>query len=462
MMDSGRRHYHFVGVCGTAMGALAAALKAAGHTVTGSDDAVYPPMSTFLEDQGIPVIRGFRRQNIPPGADTIVIGNAMSRGNPEVEEVLDRKLLYTSLPEVLKHNFLRGRRNFVVTGTHGKTTTASLLAWMLESAGRSPDFLIGGLPENLGRGARFAGSEFVVLEGDEYDTAFFDKRSKFVHYLPEVVLVNNIEFDHADIFDDLDAIKLSFRRLINIVPGNGCIFINGDDPNATDAATAAPAPVVTVGFGPACDRRVTGVTYRDTGSDFELGGERFTVPLAGEYNVRNAAMAACAAGFAGLGADEIRAGLATFTGVARRMQLRGDVRGVRVVDDFAHHPTAIRQAVAAVRQRWPGGRVWAVFEPRSNTSRRNIFQDEFAAALAAADGAVVAAVANPEKVPAGQRLDVAGLVDAVRARGAEAFTEPDVGAIIDRLRGLVQAGDVVAVFSNGGFGGIHARLLAEL
>ncbi|CAN5305555.1 UDP-N-acetylmuramate:L-alanyl-gamma-D-glutamyl-meso-diaminopimelate ligase [soil metagenome] len=444
------------------MASVAAALKQGGYRVSGSDANTYPPMSTFLEEEGIPVAVGFRAENIPEGEVTVVVGNAISRGNPELEAVLNRKLLYTSLPEVLKHCVLRGKRNLVVTGTHGKTTATSILAWLLESAGRNPSYLIGGLPNNFERGARFTDSEFTVLEGDEYDTAFFDKRSKFVHYLPEVVVVNNLEFDHADIFENLDAIKLSFRRLLNIVPRNGRVFVNGDDAECLDVAAGCPAPVETVGTGAGCDRRITGVEFHPEVSAFALDGERYSVAMPGEYNVRNAAMAVCVAGVAGLSADEIRAGLASFGGVARRMELKGETRGVRVVDDFGHHPTAIRQAVEAVRQRWPGGKVWAVFEPRSNTSRRNIFQDAFAGALGCADGAVVAAVANPEKVAEGERLDTVRLVAGIEALGKVAFTEAGVEAIVARLKPLVGAGDTVAVFSNGGFDGIHGKLLAGL
>ena len=280
------QNYHFIGICGTAMGSVAAALKARGNGVTGSDAGVYPPMSTFLESAGIEITEGFRPENIPADADLIVVGNAISRGNPEVEEVLNRKLLYRSLPEVVKEEFLRGRRNLVVTGTHGKTTTVSMLAWLLESSGRDPSFLIGGIPKNLGRGCRLNASEFSVIEGDEYDTAFFDKRSKFLHYLPEVVVVNNIEFDHADIYDSLDEIKLSFRRLLNIVPENGVVFINGDDPNCIDVARECPAPVVSVGLGENCERRLTEIEYHPDASHFTVDGQRFCVPMVGEFNVR--------------------------------------------------------------------------------------------------------------------------------------------------------------------------------
>ncbi len=456
------KHFHFVGICGTAMGSVAAAMKQRGHTITGSDSNVYPPMSTFLLDQGVEITSGFAAENIPASADQVIIGNAISRGNEEAEAVLERKLLYVSLPEILKTEFLRGKSNHVVAGTHGKTTTTSLLAWIMLDGGLDPSFMIGGLPKNLGVGAQFTESQHTVLEGDEYDTAFFDKRSKFLHYLPEVVIINNIEFDHADIYDSLDEIKLSFRRLLNIVPRNGIAFINGDDANCIDVASSAPAPVSRVGFGKDCDRRLTDVTYSETGSAFTLAGERYEVPMAGEFNVRNAAMAVSAARHAGLSQEKVQGSLAKFEGIARRQEVRGIVRGVRVIDDFGHHPTAIAQAIQAMRNQYPNGKIWAVFEPRSNTSQRNIFQKELGEALAEADGSLIPPISAPEKFRPEDRLDPEAVVAAVRAAGKDCYYEPGVDAIIARLKPLVQDGDTIVVLSNGGFGGIHDRLLNEL
>ncbi|RYD36679.1 MAG: UDP-N-acetylmuramate:L-alanyl-gamma-D-glutamyl-meso-diaminopimelate ligase, partial [Verrucomicrobiaceae bacterium] len=345
-----KTRFHFTGICGTAMGAVAAAMKQRGFTVTGSDSAVFPPMSDFLRSQGITIAEGYREENIPADTDVVIIGNAISRGNPEAEAALDRKLLYHSLPEVMKEFFLRGKRNLVVSGTHGKTTTSSMLASILRDAGRNPGFMIGGLPKNLGCGAYFTDSEFNVLEGDEYDTAFFDKRSKFLHYLPDCVVVNNIEFDHADIYNSLDEIKLTFRRLLNIVPRSGRAFVNGDDPNCLDVSANAPCPVTRVGLGENCDLRIGNVSYEPERSSFTLGGVPYSLRMAGEFNVRNAAMAVAAATFAGLSPEEIRAGLENFEGVARRQELKGEVNGIKVVDDFAHHPTAIKLAVQSLRQ----------------------------------------------------------------------------------------------------------------
>ena len=459
---SEKSRFHFTGICGTAMGAVAAAMKQRGFTVTGSDANVYPPMSDFLRGQGITIAEGYAEENIPADTDVVIIGNAISRGNPEAEAALDRKLLYHSLPEVMKEFFLRGKRNFVVSGTHGKTTTSSMLAWLLRHAGRNPGFMIGGLPKNLGCGAVFTDSEFTVLEGDEYDTAFFDKRSKFLHYLPECVVINNIEFDHADIYNSLDEIKLTFRRLLNIVPRKGVAFINGDDPNCLDVAKGAPCPVTTVGFGETCALRIENVSYETDRSSFTLGGVPYSVRMTGDFNIRNAAMAAAAASFAGLTAEEIRAGLEDFDGVARRQELRGEVNGIKVIDDFAHHPTAIRLAVQSLRQSHPDSRLWILFEPRSNTTRRAVFQNELAEALALADFAVVAAMQDLHKIPENDRLDPAKLSADIARLGGKGFYLPDVQTIVSTVSEQAQPGDVIAVLSNGGFGGIHQKLLDAL
>ncbi len=459
---SAKNHFHFTGICGTAMGAVAAAMKQRGFTVTGSDTSVYPPMSDFLRNQGITIAEGYREENIPADTAVVIIGNAISRGNPEAEAALDRKLLYHSLPEVMKEHFLRGKRNFVVSGTHGKTTTSSMLAWIFKYAGRDPGYMIGGLPKNLGAGAHFTDSDINVLEGDEYDTAFFDKRSKFLHYLPECVIINNIEFDHADIYNNIDEIKLTFRRLLNIVPRGGHAYINGDEQNCLDVAENAPCPVTSVGLGENNDLRITDVVYETDGSSFMLGGETYFVPMTGEFNVRNAAMAVAAANFAGLTPDEIRAGLASFDGVARRQELKGEVNGIKVFDDFAHHPTAIRLAVQSLRQRHPGARLWVLFEPRSNTTRRAVFQNELAEALAAADFAVVSAIPDLHKIPENDRLDPDKLSADIARLGGQAWYLPDIESIIAQVKAGAQAGDVVAVLSNGGFGGIHEKLLAAL
>jgi len=454
--------FHFTGICGTAMGSVAAAMRQRGFQVSGSDANVYPPMSDFLRGQGIMITEGYHSDNIPPDTDVVVIGNAISRGNPEAEATLERKLLYQSLPEVMKEYFLRGKRNFVVCGTHGKTTTTSMLAWLFTHAGLDPGFMIGGLPKNLGVGARFTDSPYQVIEGDEYDTAFFDKRSKFLHYLPECVVMNNVEFDHADIYASLDEIKLTFRRLLNIVPRNGIAFINGDDPNSLDVAENAPCPISRVGLGENCDLRITDVGYETERSTFALAGERYQIRMTGEFNVRNAAMSAAAARFAGLSPGQIRGGLDGFDGIARRQELRGEVNGIRIIDDFAHHPTAIRLAVQSLRQRYPGERLWVLFEPRSNTTRRAVFQNELAESLALADHAVVAAIPDLHKTPENDRLDPHRLVADITRLGGDGSYLESIDAIVGLVRSRARSGDVVAILSNGGFGGIHGKLLAAL
>jgi UDP-N-acetylmuramate: L-alanyl-gamma-D-glutamyl-meso-diaminopimelate ligase len=454
--------FHFIGISGTAMGSVAAALRERGFKASGSDENVYPPMSIFLEERGIKLSAGYRAENIPADADVVVIGNAMKRGNPEVEAVLNRKLFYLSLPEVLKNYFLRGKHNLVVTGTHGKTTTTALLAWIMDKGGRKPGYLIGGVPKNFGQGARLNDSKYFVIEGDEYDSAFFDKRSKFVHYLPELVIVNNIEFDHADIFNNIDEIKLSFKRLLNIVPRNGMVLVNGDDHNCVEVAKDCLAQMVEVGFSKNCAQRIRDVAYSPKGSRFKLGDDVYEIPLAGEFNVRNAAMAATAARFYGVPRAKIDNALKSFQGIARRQEVRGEAGGVIVIDDFGHHPTAIAQTLEGLRHRFPGQRIWAIFEPRSNTTRRAVFQNELPEAFKLADGVFISQVARLEQIPENERLHPEAVVEAISRDGRPAFYEKNADAIVDRIMPMLKKKDVVAVFSNGGFDNIHEKLLARL
>jgi len=444
------------------MGSVAAALHERGFKVTGSDENVYPPMSIFLERKGIAFRAGYRAENIPADADVVVIGNVMKRGNPEVEVALNRKLFYLSLPETLKNYFLRGRHNLVVTGTHGKTTTTALLAWIMQKAGRKPGYVIGGLPKNLGQGALLNDSKYFVIEGDEYDSAFFDKRSKFIHYLPELLIVNNIEFDHADIFNNLDEIKLSFRRLINIVPQNGMVLLNGDDPNCVEIAKNCLAQMIEVGFSKNCAERIRDVAHSSKGSRFKVGDETFEIPLIGEFNVRNAAMAATAARFYDVPQTKIDNAFKSFSGIARRQELRGEARGVKVIDDFGHHPTAIAKTLQALRHRYPRQRIWAIFEPRSNTTRRAVFQRQLPDALKFADGVFIAQVAKLEQIPEKERLNPEAVVDAIAKAGHPAFYEKNADVIVDRIMPMLQPKDIVAVFSNGGFDNIHEKLLNRL
>jgi len=444
------------------MGSVAAELRERGFSVTGSDENIYPPMSIFLEKKGIALKEGYRAENIPADVDIVVVGNVIKRGNPEVEAVLNRKLFYLSLPEVLKNYFLRGHHNLVVTGTHGKTTTTALLAWIMEKAGHKPGYLVGGLSKNLAQGARLNRSEYFVIEGDEYDSAFFDKRSKFIHYLPELVIVNNIEFDHADIFHDLEEVKLSFRRLLNVVPQNGMVLLNGDDRNCVEVAKDCLAQMVEVGFSENCAQRIREMAYSSSGSRFKLGDDKFEISLIGEFNVRNAAMAVTAARFYDVPKAKIDNALKSFSGIARRQEVRGEVRGVKVVDDFGHHPTAIAQTIQALRHRYPGHRIWAVFEPRSNTTRRAVFQQQLPDALQLADGVFIAQVAKLEQIPEKERLNPESVVAAIANSGRPAFYEENADAIVDRIVPMLQPKDVVVVFSNGGFDNIHEKLLKKL
>jgi UDP-N-acetylmuramate: L-alanyl-gamma-D-glutamyl-meso-diaminopimelate ligase len=457
------RSVHFIGIGGTAMASAAVAMHERGFRVTGSDqDVIYPPMSTFLAARGIAVKAGYAEANLVHKPDLVVVGNAISRGNPEAEFVLDHKLRYCSLPELLKEQFIRGKRSLVVTGTHGKTTTTSLLAWVLESAGLNPSFLIGGIPANLGQGARFTDSDWFVIEGDEYDTAFFDKRSKFVHYLPEVAIINNLEMDHADIFGSLADIQLAFRRFINLIPRNGLLLANGDEANLAPLLSVKHCPVKRFGLGAVNEIRANGIQLRADGSEFQLSDFRFQIPLIGELNVRNALAVAACARHCGITDAQIQRAFATFEGVQRRMTVRGESRGVAVVDDFGHHPTAIRETLRALRVKFPGRRLWAVFEPRSNTTRRNIFQSELVEALERADLIVVAEVARLEQLPPEERLNPERLMQELRLAGRPAAYLPTVDAIIGHVVAEAKEGDVVCVFSNGGFGNIHERLLARL
>ena len=455
-------HFHFIGICGTAMGSVAAALQNRGYTITGSDQNVYPPMSDFLIKNNINVSVGHDENNIPDKVDLVVIGNAMSRGNVEVESVLNRKIPYTSLPELIKRYFLQGKRNIVITGTHGKTTTSSIIAHLLNDNGLNPNLMIGGIPLDIGEGGRFTESEFFVIEGDEYDTAFFDKRSKFVHYMPEIVVVNNIEFDHADIFNNIEEIKLSFKRMLNIVPENGIVFVNGDDNDAVEVTENCRAPVIKVGANDDCDFKIENLNLESFNSSFSIKENSYQLPMDGEFNVRNAAMAIAVSDFLKIDQQNIIESVSKFSGIARRQELRGEEKNVKVIDDFGHHPTAIAATIGALKQRYPDSKIWAIFEPRSNTSRRNLLQSELEDSLSQADGVIISEVPNPEKVPDGELLDVESVIENLSSKGKEAFIGLSSDDIVNKLIPLTSSGDTIVVLSNGGFGGIHEKLLEAL
>ncbi len=460
---------HLAGVCGTAMASLAGLLRERGHEVTGSDQDVYPPMSTQLEAMGIGIRSPYDAANVPEDADLVVIGNALSRGNPEVEIVLDRKQRMTSLPALLGEEFIRGRTSLVVAGTHGKTTTTSLLAFILDRCGLAPSFLVGGVPRDFDRSYRLGGGAHFVVEGDEYDCAFFDKRPKFVHYLPDVAVIGNVEYDHADIYPDLVAVQTAFVRLLNVIPRRGLLVAGIESPALKEILPRAHCRVETFGVGVEADWRAEDICPHDEGSRFRLlrrgrdTGE-FHVRIPGAHNVRNALAALAVAEVAGVAPERARNAVAAFSGVKRRLELRGRARGVAVYDDFAHHPTAVRETLRALRESGGEGpgRLVAVFEPRSYTSRTRVFQDDFARAFQEADRVLVAAAHLPGKVPQSQRLSESELVASINRGGTRADLVPAVDEIVECLRGELREGDRVIILSNGGFGGIQEKLLQAL
>ena len=462
MFSSEIKSIHFIGIGGTAMAAAAAALIDKGFAVTGSDQNVYEPMASFLAAKKIAVMNGYDERNLAYQPDLVVIGNAISRGNSEAEFVLDHKLRYCSLPELLREFFIRGKRSLVVSGTHGKTTTSSLLTWVFEHNGLNPSYLIGGIPNNFTQGARFTDSEWFIIEGDEYDTAFFDKRSKFIHYQPEVAIINNLEFDHADIFENLDAVKKTFSHFIRLVPRNGLLLGNGDDANLAPLLNVTHCPVKRFGLGEANAVQGFNLRFGPTATEFEIPSFKFHLNLVGELNVRNALAVVAAAKHCGLSNKQIQSAFDTFKGIKRRMEVKGIAGGVTVIDDFGHHPTAIRETLRALRIKYPREKICAIFEPRSNTTRRNVFQDELAESFADADAVVVAEVARLEQLAPGERLDPKKLMEQIAASGKATAYLPDADAIVAHVAKNVQGGDVVVVFSNGGFGGIHGKLLARL
>ena len=457
---------HLIGICGTAMGTLAAMLKQRGYDVRGSDMNVYPPMSDFLVQQGITLLQGYDPQHISADLDLVVVGNAISRGNSELEEVLDRKIRHCSLPEAVRDYFLWGARSVVAAGTHGKTTTTSLAGWLLTHGGADPSVLVGGIVENFSGSFRLGGGREFVIEGDEYDSAFFDKTAKFLKYLPDIAIVGNIEFDHADIYPDLDAYRLAFQRFVNLVPRRGLLLLGADNGEAMALEPRAHCKVETFGLSDGADWQAHDLKTAATSTTFSVrrGGSpsgTFEVPLLGAYNVRNALAAIAVGSAVGLSLDTMAAGLREFKGVRRRLQLRGTVGGISVYDDFAHHPTAIEETLQGVRSAYPGRRVWAIFEPRSATSCRRVFQSEFVRALAHADRVVLPAVFR-STLPEDQRLSAEQLIADLRAMDVDARFIPAVPDIVTTVARDARDGDLVIIMSNGGFDNIHQQLLTAL
>ncbi|MBD3308941.1 UDP-N-acetylmuramate:L-alanyl-gamma-D-glutamyl-meso-diaminopimelate ligase [candidate division KSB3 bacterium] len=468
---------HLMAICGMAMGSLAGMLKAAGYDVRGSDEQVYPPMSDQLDRLGIPYFEGFRASNLDWHPDLVVVGNVITRANPEATALRERGLPYASMPETLAKLFIRNRHSIVVTGTHGKTTTSGVIAWTLAQAGRDPGFMIGGVLKNFDTTSQIGTGDDFVVEGDEYDTAYFDKVPKFVHYRPTTGIITSIEYDHADIYENLDRIKREFRKFVDLIPQDGLLVACADDPNVRAVIADSPAPLQTYGqTSEAADWTLGDITPGKPHTAFTAcyRGKPFArlhTPLIGTHNLLNLLGATVILNAIGLQPDEIDAGFRTFTGIKRRQEVLGVVNDIVVMDDFAHHPTAVKATIEAVSTSYrlqaaekgtTRPRLWSVFEPRTAATRRDVFQHDYATAFAATDVAIIARVHKPEKAPEGHRFSAEQLVQDIRAQGVEAAYIPDVDMIVAHLVVHLQPGDMVLIMSNGGFGGIHQKLLTAL
>ncbi len=454
------------------MASLAGLLQLKGHRVTGSDQAAYPPMSDLLRSLKIPIAEPFSEKNLDPRPDLVIVGNAMSRGNVELEYVLDERMPFTSLAQVIHEEFLPGRESLVVAGTHGKTTTTSMLAWIYEVASKErpelkPSFLIGGVAENFGTSFQLGDGQPFILEGDEYDTAFFDKGPKFMHYFPDALILTHVEFDHADIYRDLDAVKTAFKRLVNLVPRRGKVVAFHGAPNVDECVSRAFCKVERYGFKADSHWRIEGLEHAGSESRWRIARENkpwaeFTMKMAGAHNALNATAAAALAAGQGITVDAIVEALATFRSVKRRLEVRAVVDGITIIDDFAHHPTAIRETLKALRAAYAGSRLWAILEPRSNTLRRNVFECELVDSLSLADRIVMAEVFKLESIPENERLHPQAVVDALKAEGHDAVLLKDANSIVEAIAPELQSGDVVAILSNGGFDGIYDKLPRRL
>lgn len=469
-----KKSIHLIGVCGTAMGSLAGMLKAQGHHVTGSDKAFYPPMSDELKRLGVETYEGFDAAHLEPAPDLVIIGNATSRGNVEIEYALNKKLQFVSMPDAIREHFIRGRHSTVIAGTHGKTTTTSLMAWILETGGLEPSFLVGGVAENFAASFKVKDSKHFVVEGDEYDTAFYDKGPKFLHYLPDLVILNNIEYDHADIYPSLDAVMKSFRLLVNLIPSQGRLIAGWDSAVVREIVSKPIEPQ-----GVWCKVETFGLEHPDarwTAREIDFLPEetrfkalcdgkeygQFRTPLAGMFNVRNCLGAIAAAEVLGVDRGALAQALATFKSVKRRLQVRGIVRDITVIDDFAHHPTAIRETLRAVKQKYRGRRIVAIFEPRSWTTRKKIFQKDYPSAFAPADIVVIAPIFESFRLSSDDQLSIDDVLADLRGLGKQAYSIEGADAIVAHVAPILNPNDVVVIMSNGGFGGIHEKLLAAL
>ncbi|MGC1968223.1 MAG: UDP-N-acetylmuramate:L-alanyl-gamma-D-glutamyl-meso-diaminopimelate ligase [Candidatus Acidiferrales bacterium] len=457
-----------LGIAGAAMAPVAGMLKERGFQVTGSDVNVYPPASTLLDSLGIRWNEGFRQENLQPAPDLCVVGNVIARGNPEIEYILDEKLPYRSMPQLLEEYFIPNHTSLVIAGTHGKTTTTAMLAWIFHVAGRKPDFLIGGVAPNFGeRSYGLGGGEEFIIEGDEYETAFFDRGPKFLHYHPDELILTSLEYDHADIYPDLASIALQFRRLVNLVPRRGKVLIWGESTDLKEAVAKAFCPVETFGLTSECDWCAGDIQWHDDATEFRVAfrGREVTkirTPVAGKHYVLDALAATAIAYGRGVECEAIEGAMATFVSVRKRMEIKGEERGVLVVEDFAHHPTAIRMTLEATRTRWPGRKIFAAVEPRSNTMRRKIFQDVLPDALAIADEIVIGPVSRAQLLEEGERLSPESIAKSLQARNRPAQAFDSAAAIADYLASKARSGDMVMVISNGSFDGLSGKLLEKL
>lgn len=462
-----QQHVHIIGICGTAMASLAGLLKQRGFKVTGSDAAAYPPMSDFLAGMAIPVAQPYSEANLKPRPDWVVVGNAISRGNIELEHVLDERIPFRSMPDTLYDFFLRTREPIVVAGTHGKTTTTSMLAWIFQQAGKDPSFLVGGIAENFGSSFALRQGKHFIIEGDEYDTAFFDKGPKFLHYFPQAIILTSVEFDHADIYKDLDAVKTAFKRLVNLVPRKGKIIAYDASETVNECVGKAFSPVERYGLKPESFWQAAELQFEPECTRWRVLREgkpwaEFQFALAGEYNVLNATAAAAIASHYGIEPALIAEALESFKSVKRRLEIKAEIDGITIIDDFAHHPTAIAATLNALRTRYPSARLWAIFEPRSNTLRRKVLQKDLIASLSLADQVVITPIFKPEAVPENERLTTASVVNGIKRGGKPARELADADAIVEAVAPELQSGDVVAILSNGGFGGIYEKLPRKL
>jgi len=461
------KNIYLIAICGTGMAALAGLLKKSGHCVKGSDTNIYPPMTTLLNDAGIKIFPEYKKANISKDIDLVIVGNAVSKTNEEVQAVFKMGIPYTSFPAALAQFFLEGRKSLVVTGTHGKTTTTSLLSWVLESAERKPGFMVGGWLKNFNTNHQVSEGEYFVTEGDEYDSAFFDKGPKFLHYRPDASILTSIEFDHGDIFRDLDQIKKVFRDYVGLLKADGLLLVKSDDNNIKDVVKSASCIIETYGFQGDADWHITDYRFEEGYGHFSLSFKNnhrgdFKLAMMGQHNVENAAAVAGLCFKMGLNGDEINKGFTTFKGIKRRQEIVGEKNGVIVIDDFAHHPTAINLTIDAVKKAYPKQRVWAVFEPRSATSRRKVFEESFPTSFLKADRVILAGLFSPDKISEEERLDVEAVVASICNLGGVAYFLPEVDDIVDYIIKNSRQGDVILVMSSGGFGGIHQKILEGL